>query len=49
MSRYDLLPPNATPLERNLSRATSTLDRIARPVPIIRIAKRVNKIGRAHV
>lgn len=42
MSRYDLLPPNATPLERNLSRATSTLDRIARPVPIIRIAKRVN-------
>ncbi len=42
MSRYDLLPPNATPLERNLSRAVSTLDRIARPVPIIRTAKRVN-------
>jgi P2-related tail formation protein len=42
MSRYDLLPPNATQLERDLSRATSYLQRIGRPVPTIRTAKRVN-------
>ena len=32
-SRYDLLPPNATQLERDLSRVTSSLERIGRPVP----------------
>jgi hypothetical protein len=42
MSRYDLLPPNATQLERDLSRATSFLERVGRPVPTIRTAKRVN-------
>lgn len=42
MSRHDLLPPNATPLERDISRATSTLQRVAPPVPIIRTAKRVD-------
>lgn len=42
MSRYDLLPPNATPLERDFSRAISSLERIGRPVPIIRTAKRRN-------
>lgn len=41
-SRYDLLPPNATTLERDLSRASSSLQRVAPPVPIIRTAKRVN-------
>lgn len=40
MSRYDLLPPNATTLERDLSRSTSSLQRIAQKVPIIRTAKR---------
>lgn len=42
MSRYDLLPPNATQLERDFSRATSFLERIGPPVPTIRTAKRVN-------
>jgi hypothetical protein len=42
MSRYDLLPPNATQLERDFSRATSFLERIGRPVPIIRTAKRID-------
>jgi P2-related tail formation protein len=42
MSRYDLLPPNATQLERDLSRATSGLQRIGPPVPTIRTAKRTN-------
>ncbi len=42
MSRYDLLPPNATQLERDFSRATSFLERIGRPVPIIRTAKRLD-------
>lgn len=42
MSRHDLLPPNATQLERDLSRTTSSLQRIGLPVPIIRTAKRVN-------
>lgn len=40
MSRFDLLPPNSTQLERDLSRATSSLERTGRPVPIIRTAKR---------
>lgn len=40
-SRYDLLPPNATQLERDFSRACSSLERIGRPVPTIRTAKRV--------
>jgi P2-related tail formation protein len=42
MSRYDLLPPNATQLERDFSRATSSLVRAGRPVPIIRTAKRLD-------
>jgi P2-related tail formation protein len=42
MSRYDLLPPNATTLERDFSRSTSSLQRAGQPVPIIRTAKRVN-------
>lgn len=41
MSRYDLLPPNATTLERDFSRSTSSLQRAGGPVPIIRTAKRV--------
>lgn len=41
-SRYDLLPPNATTLERDLSRVTSSLERAGGPVPIVRTAKRVN-------
>lgn len=41
-SRYDLLPPNATQLERDFSRSISSLVRIAAPVPIIRTAKRRN-------
>lgn len=41
-SRYDLLPPNATQLERDFSRATSSLVRTGPPVPIIRTAKRTN-------
>ena len=40
MSRFDLLPPNATPLERNFSRSTSSLQRISSTVPTIRTAKR---------
>ena len=42
MSRHDLLPPNATTLERDFSRSTSSLQRTGGPVPIIRTAKRVN-------
>lgn len=42
MSRYDLLPPNATTLERDFSRSTSSLQRAGAPVPIIRTAKRTN-------
>jgi P2-related tail formation protein len=41
-SRYDLLPPNATTLERNLSRVTSSLVRAGAPVPTIRTAKRTD-------
>jgi P2-related tail formation protein len=41
-SRYDLLPPNATQLERDLSRVTSSLVRTGPPVPLIRTAKRTN-------
>ena len=40
MSRFDLLPPNATTLERDFSRSTSSLERTGRPVPTIRTAKR---------
>jgi hypothetical protein len=40
MSLYDLLPPNATTLERDFSRATSSLERVASPVSRIRTAKR---------
>lgn len=40
MSRFDLLPPNATTLERDFSRSTSSLQRSGQPVPTIRIAKR---------
>ena len=39
-SRYDLLPPNATTLERDYSRSTSSLERAGQPVPTIRTAKR---------
>lgn len=42
MSRFDLLPPNATTLERDFSRSTSSLERISAPVPTIRTAKRRN-------
>lgn len=42
MSRHDLLPPNATPLERDFSRSSSSLQRAGAPVPIIRTAKRVD-------
>jgi P2-related tail formation protein len=42
MSRFDLLPPNSTQLERDLSRVTSSLERTGRPVPIIRTAKRMD-------
>lgn len=42
MSRYDLLPPNATTLERDFSRATSSLQRTGSAPPIIRTAKRVD-------
>lgn len=42
MSRYDLLPPNATQLERDFSRVCSSLQRVAPPVPIIRTAKRTD-------
>ncbi|MEY3929227.1 MAG: hypothetical protein RLZZ516_937 [Cyanobacteriota bacterium] len=42
MSLYDLLPPNATTLERDFSRSTSSLQRASKPVPIIRTAKRSN-------
>lgn len=42
MSRYDLLPPNATTLERDFSRSTSSLQRAERPVPLVRTAKRID-------
>jgi|GEM_PF-667607 len=42
MSLYDLLPPNATTLERDFSRATSSLERIGLPVGKIRTAKRID-------
>ena len=42
MSLYDLLPPNATTLERDFSRSTSSLERAGQPVSIIRTAKRIN-------
>lgn len=42
MSRYDLLPPNATALERDFSRSISSLERVGSPVPTIRTAKRVD-------
>lgn len=42
MSRYDLLPSNSTPLERDFSRSTSSLQRAGRPVPVVRNAKRIN-------
>jgi P2-related tail formation protein len=42
MSLYDLLPPNATQLERDFSRATSSLERTGSAVPTVRTAKRVN-------
>lgn len=42
MSRYDLLPPNATTLERDFSRASSSLQRTGAAVPIIRTAKRIS-------
>jgi P2-related tail formation protein len=42
VSRYDLLPPNATTLERDFSRVTSNLQRVGPPVPLIRTAKRVD-------
>lgn len=42
MNRYDLLPPNATQLERDFSRASSGLQRVGSPVPIIRTAKRTD-------
>lgn len=42
MSRFDLLPPNATTLERDFSRSISSLERIGAPVPTIRTAKRRN-------
>lgn len=41
-SRYDLLPPNATQLERDLSRSISSLVRTEQPVPVIRTAKRID-------
>lgn len=40
MSRFDLLPPNATPLERDFSRSVSSLRRTGAAVPVIRTAKR---------
>lgn len=42
MSLYDLLPPNATTLERDFSRSTSSLERVGPAVPVIRTAKRVS-------
>lgn len=42
MSLYDLLPPNSTQLERDLSRAVSSIPRLAGSIPIIRTAKRKN-------
>lgn len=40
MSLYDLLPSNATTLERDFSRAISSLDRVGPAGPAIRTAKR---------
>jgi P2-related tail formation protein len=42
MSRFDLLPPNATQFERDTSRTISSLQRAGGPVPVIRTAKRVD-------
>jgi P2-related tail formation protein len=42
VSLYDLLPPNATQLERDLSRSTSSLERAGGPVPVVRTAKRLD-------
>lgn len=42
MSLYDLLPPNATQLERDLSRASSFLPKLEGGPPTIRTAKRRN-------
>jgi P2-related tail formation protein len=42
VSLYDLLPPNATALERDFSRAVSSLQRAGGPLPIVRTAKRVD-------
>ena len=42
MSRYDLLPPNATQLERDFSRSISSFQRVSSPVPTIRTAKRTD-------
>jgi len=41
MSRYDLLPPNATTLERDFSRSVSSLERTGAATPVVRTAKRV--------
>ena len=41
MSHYDLLPPNATTLERDFSRSTSSLERTGAATPVVRTAKRV--------
>lgn len=42
MSLYDLLPPNSTRLERDLSRAISFIPKLEKGPPIIRTAKRFN-------
>jgi P2-related tail formation protein len=42
MSRYDLLPPNSTQLERDFSRSTSSFERVGPPIPTIRTAKRID-------
>lgn len=42
MSLYDLLPSNATTLERDFSRAVSSLERVGPAVPTIRTAKRTD-------
>jgi P2-related tail formation protein len=42
MSRFDLLPPNSTQFERDVSRTVSSLQRAGGPVPVIRTAKRVD-------
>lgn len=42
MSLYDLLPPNSTALERDFSRAISSLPKLQTAAPTIRTAKRRN-------